>query len=95
VHQSASEFVGHIIAYKMCINPTSLSLQTYNHIEVMRWFLVCVIGILTGFVAFLIIVVVHSLVDKKYAIVERGQCCHGNHSYSYINNRVCRWILMH
>ena len=46
--------------------------QTYAHIEVMRWVLVCVIGVMTGFVAFVIVAIVRTLVSFKYGLVIKG-----------------------
>lgn len=43
--------------------------------EAMRWTLVCVIGILTGLVAFFIDIVVKKLFALKYGVLETGQPC--------------------
>ncbi len=39
----------------------------------MRWVLVGVIGALTGLVAFVIVTVVHTLMDAKYNLFEKGE----------------------
>ncbi len=39
----------------------------------MRWVLVGVIGALTGLVAFVIVTVVHTLMDAKYSLFEKGE----------------------
>ena len=49
-------------------------LQTYTHMEIMRWVLVCIIGILTGLVAFGIDMGVKQLFKIKYSQFERGWC---------------------
>jgi len=48
--------------------------QTYTHMEIMRWVLVCIIGILTGLVAFGINVGVKYLFKLKYSNFEASEC---------------------
>lgn len=40
--------------------------------EAMRWTLVCVIGVLTGLVAFMIDILVKKLFALKYGLLEKG-----------------------
>ena len=49
-----------------------MSMQTYIHMEVLRWVLVCAIGLLTGLVAFFIDISVKELFKLKYGLFERG-----------------------
>jgi hypothetical protein len=53
--------------------------QTYIHMEIMRWVLVGIIGILTGIVAFLINISVKYLFQLKFGLFDRSKL-----SYIYI-----------
>ncbi len=41
--------------------------------EALRWILVCIIGLLTGIVAFLIDICVKELFKLKYSMFEKGE----------------------
>ena len=45
-------------------------LQTYVHVEVMRWVLVGIIGVITGIVAFIISIIDKYLTNFKLSIFE-------------------------
>ena len=47
-------------------------MQTYVHVEVMRWVLVGVIGVITGIVAFLISIIDKYLTNFKLNLFERS-----------------------
>lgn len=49
-----------------------LQLQTYFHVALMRWVLACLIGVVTGVVAFLINISRRKLGEWKYDVVEKG-----------------------
>lgn len=50
-----------------------VGMQTYNHMEVLRWVLVCIIGLLTGIVAFIIDICVKRLFQAKYKVFGSGK----------------------
>ncbi len=41
--------------------------------EALRWILVCIIGLLTGIVAFIINICVKELLGLKYSMFEKGE----------------------
>ncbi len=63
----------HVPSAYMCMCfVTYVCVQTYTHMEIMRWVLVCIIGILTGVVAFGIDMGVKQLFRLKYYYFEEG-----------------------
>ena len=57
----------HDITYRSTTNP-----QTYWHINVMRWVLVAIIGVLTGAVGTAILFSMEALVKLKYSQLQNG-----------------------
>ena len=62
-----------LLGSEVCIVTIYVFPQTYIHMEVMRWFLVGIIGLLTGIVAAFIGISVKELFKGKYIVFDKGE----------------------